>query len=79
MRAIVDEPIVNERVMLEERRRTIADQEIHRRLRKGAPQILEQCGRQYDVTETPELHDEHATRRRGRRRLHSVLRHSFAY
>jgi hypothetical protein len=41
VRAIVDEALADERMMLEQRRRAIAHQKIHCGVREGAPQIRE--------------------------------------
>ena len=79
MLAIIDEPLANERVMLEERGGAVADEKIHRRVRKRAPQILEQRGREYDIAEASQLHEQDLARMRDARRLHSGSRHSFAY
>lgn len=79
MLAIIHEPLANERMMLEEGGGAIADEKIHRRVRKRAPQILEERGREHDVAEAPQLHEQNLTRMRDARRLHSGSRHNFAY
>jgi hypothetical protein len=77
--AIVHEPLANEWVVLQERGRAIPNQKVDGRLGKGAAKILEQCRRQHHVTQASQLNEEHLTRSRDARRLHSGSRHSFAY
>ena len=79
MRSVIHEPLANERVMLEKRRGPVANEEVHPGVRKRAPKILEQRGRQHDVAESPQLNEEDLTRMGDAGRLHSGSRHSFAY
>jgi hypothetical protein len=79
MVAIVDEPFANQRMVLEQWCRPIADEEVYRRVGKRTSKVLEQRGRQDNVTKSPELNDKHLTRVRDARELHSGSRHSFAY
>jgi len=79
MLAIVNEARPDERMVLEKRSRAIADEKVDLRVRKGTSKVLEQRGREHDVAEPPQLHDEDLTRMRDTRRRHSGSRHSFAY
>jgi hypothetical protein len=79
VRAIIDEPLVDERVMVEQRSGAIPHEKVHGRVRECAAQIVQQRRRQHDVAETSKLCDENAARMRDARRLHSDSRHSFAY
>ena len=79
MPSIVDDSLADELVMVEQRRGAIPDEEVDRRVRERAPQILEQRGRQHDVAEASQLDYEDLTRMRDAGRLHSGLRHSLAY
>jgi hypothetical protein len=74
----VNETLVNEGMMLQERRGAIADKEVHRRIRKRVPEVLEQCRREHDIAKASELDDEYATRMRDERRLHSCSVRSVA-
>ena len=42
-------------------------------------EIVEQCGRERDITQSAQLYHENLTRMPDAGRLHSGLRHSFAY
>ena len=79
MLAIVDEPVTNERMVLEERCRAIAHEEIDWRVGKCASEIFEQRRGQHDVAEASQLDEENLTRMQDAGRLHSGSRHSFAY
>ena len=79
MLAIVDEPLTNERVVLEEWCRAIAHEEIGWRVGKCASEIFQQRRRQHDVAEASQLHEENLTRMQDAGRIHSGSRHSFAY
>lgn len=79
MLAIVDEPVPDERMVLEERCRAIAHEEVDRRVGKCAAEIFEQRRGQHDVAEAPQLDEEDLTRMQDAGRLHSGSRHSFAY
>ena len=70
--------------MLEQGRRTIADEKIHHRVGEGASKIRKQRRREHDVPQATELRDENAAGSRDARRFHSAGapwagRHSFAY
>jgi hypothetical protein len=52
---IIDEALVDERVMIQQRRRAISNEEIHWRPRERSAQIVEQRRRQYDIAEPPKL------------------------
>jgi hypothetical protein len=60
----VHETLVNEGMMLQERRCAIADEKVDRRIRKRVAEVLEQRRSQHDIAEASELDDEYATRRR---------------
>lgn len=79
MGAIIDESLVDQRVMIEKRGRAVSDEEIDRRIGKRTAQIVQQRGREHDVAQTPKLRDEDATWMRDAGRLHSGSRHSLAY
>lgn len=79
MRAIIDDPLADQRMMVEEWCGAIADEEVNGRVRKCAVKILEECRRQYHVAKASQLHDQDLTRVRNAGRLHSGSRHSFAY
>jgi len=79
MLTIIDEPLVDQRMMLEQRSGAIPDEKVHGRVRECTAQIVQQRGRQYDIAETSKLCNENAARMRDARRLHSGSRHSFAY
>jgi len=79
MRAIIDDALADQRMMLEEWCGAVTDEEVHGRVRKRAAKILEKCRRQYDVAKASQLNDQDLTRVRNAGRLHSCSRHSFAY
>jgi hypothetical protein len=51
MLAIVDEPLPNERMVLEKWCRAIAHEEVDGRVRKCAPKVFEQRRRQHDIAQ----------------------------
>lgn len=79
MLTVVDEAVTNEWMVLEERCRAIAHEEVDWRMGKCAAEILEQRRGQHDVTEASQLDEENLTRMQDAGRLHSDSRHSFAY
>jgi len=76
---IVDDETINERVMLEQRRRSVAHEKIDWCPRKRATEVLQQRRRQRDIAKSSQLHDQHTARMDDGRRLHSALRQSLAY
>jgi hypothetical protein len=78
MLAVVDETLANLWVMLEQRRRAIANEKIDGRPGHRAPEVTEQRRCQHDVAQSAQLHEKHLARLRNAGR-HSGSRHSFAY
>jgi hypothetical protein len=55
MVTVVDNALVNERVMIQQRRRGITNEEIHWRPWERAAQIVEQGRGQHHIPESPKL------------------------
>jgi hypothetical protein len=79
MLTIIDESLVDQRVMVEQRSGAIPNEKVRGRVWECTAQIVQQRGRQHHVAETSKLCDENAARMRDARRLHSGSRHTFAY